>query len=230
MHHLLFSAKQKLADLVHANYKLLLVLPRFNIKLGFGDKSVQEVCEQNNTSLPLFLLVCNIYTFEEYFPNEQEATSFQIDDLTRYLKNSHDYYIKDRIPVIQAQLTELVHCYDRKQGKILERFFEEYRNEVANHLNYEEYTVFPYIQYLQQGIQTSEYSIEQFKENHSNIEDKLNDLKNIIIKYLPDNCHSVLRNEILFNLFLLEEDLNKHSLFENKILVPFVQQLEKQLK
>ena len=226
MKHLLFSEKQKLADLIHINFKLLLVLPRFDIKLGFGDKNVAEVCEQYGASTELFLLVCNIYTFDEYFPDKRELSQIHIDDLTCYLQKSHDYYIKDQIPAIQTQLANLVRCYDQKQGALLTRFFEDYRAEVANHLSYEENTVFPYILDLLKGKSSGNYSIEQFEANHSNIEDKLNDLKNIIIKYLPDNCQSDLRNKILFNLFLLEEDLNKHSLFEDKILVPFVQRLE----
>ena len=31
----------------------------------------------------------------------------------------------------------------------------------------------------------------------------------------------------LFNVFLLEDDLGRHTLIENKVLVPFVMQLEK---
>ena len=38
----LFSADMKLADVIHADYSLLLLLHRFGINLGFGDKTVQE--------------------------------------------------------------------------------------------------------------------------------------------------------------------------------------------
>ena len=48
MKHLLFTERMKMADLVHANYRLLYVLPRFGIQLGFGDKSIEEICRAHN--------------------------------------------------------------------------------------------------------------------------------------------------------------------------------------
>ena len=46
----LFSADMKLADVIHADYSLLLLLHRFGINLGFGDKTVRECCEANHVS------------------------------------------------------------------------------------------------------------------------------------------------------------------------------------
>jgi regulator of cell morphogenesis and NO signaling len=229
MEHLLFSGKQKLSDLIHANYKLLLALPRFNIKLGFEDKTVNEVCEQYGISPHLFLMVCNVCTFAAYTPGKKEAKQLEIDGLILYLTRSHQDYRVNRIPVIKEQLNTLASCYNAKEGKSLKQFFDGYTTEVINHLHYEESTVFPYIYNLQRGIRSGQYNIKQFEKNHSNIEDKLHDLKNIIIKYLPDQGEAELRNSILFNLFWLEEDLNKHTLLEERILIPFVQQLEERL-
>lgn len=227
MQYLLFSGEQKLSDLIHANYKLLSILPRFNIKLGFGDKQVKEVCESHCIPLNFFLMVCNVYTFDDYFPRKKDAVKIDIEALTSYLLSSHRYYTDDRIPVIKEQLRLLSECYNEKQSKLLKQFFDEYSKEVNSHLDYEESTVFPYIKELKQGVHSGNYSIDMFEKNHSNIEEKLHDLKNIIIKYLPDYGQPELRNQILFNLFWLEEDLNKHTLFENRILIPFVQQMEK---
>ena len=44
MKQLLLSGSMKMSDLIQANYALLTVLPRFGIHLGFGDRSVAEVC------------------------------------------------------------------------------------------------------------------------------------------------------------------------------------------
>ena len=58
-----------MSDLIQANYRLLRVLPRFGIHLGFGDKSVVEVCRAQGVSMELFLLVCNISTFDDFLPD-----------------------------------------------------------------------------------------------------------------------------------------------------------------
>ncbi|MDE5945628.1 MAG: hemerythrin domain-containing protein [Rikenella sp.] len=227
MKHLLFTERMKMADLVHANYRLLFVLPRFGIQLGFGDKSIAEICSSYGVSESLFLLVCNVYTFEDFLPDPAQLHAFTADDLTGYLRRSHEDYIRHQIPEIRQQVIALANCCEPKNGRILERFFDDYSREVMNHFDYEETVVFPYIHTLSKGESSNEgYSIGQFEENHSNIEEKLGDLKNILIKYLPDLAQGSSRNTLLLDLFLLEDDLNKHSLIEDRILVPLVEQLE----
>ena len=76
--------------------------------------------------------------------------------------------------------------------------------------------------------QFQDLEIDQFEQNHSNIEDKLADLINIIIKYLPGKLRTADRISMLQDLNALSADLNRHALIEDKILVPFVEYLEKQ--
>ena len=50
---MLFSEKMKLADMMLASSKLLYVFPRFGIKLGFGEKSVSDICSELDISIPI---------------------------------------------------------------------------------------------------------------------------------------------------------------------------------
>lgn len=231
MKHLLFSEHQKMSELIHTNYRLLFVLPRFGIRLGFGEKSIGDICRAHRLSESLFLLVCNIYTFDDFLPSPDQIGSFTAEELTRYLHQSHTDYIDNQIPEIRRQVLALAGDCETRNGRILERFFDDYSREVASHFNYEETVVFPYIHNLSEGHPSSEgYSIGQFEENHSNIEEKLGDLKNILIKYLPGDLPEEPRNRLLLDLFLLEDDLNKHSLIEDRILVPLVERLEEKTR
>ena len=40
-----YRATDKMSDLICDNYSLLMVMSRFGLSLGFGDKSVKDVCE-----------------------------------------------------------------------------------------------------------------------------------------------------------------------------------------
>ncbi len=226
MRQFLFSADMKLADVIQSDYHLLLLLPRFGMNLGFGDKTVEECCQINGVSTSLFLMISNIYTQTEYFPCEEEIENTDVHQLIAYLQRSHQYYLQKRMSVIRQQLGQLAECCEIPHKTVLVRFFEEYKNEVINHFEYEENTVFPYIHELIEGHPSTNYNIDVFEKNHSNIDDKLNDLKSIIIKYLPDLSSSGERISVLFNIFSLEDDLCKHSLIEDKILIPLVQKLE----
>lgn len=226
MSHILFSPKMKLADVLLTNYKLLLVLNRFDIHLGFGEKSVDEVCRKQNIPTSLFLLVCNVYTFADYLPQEKDLQSFDTESLMRYLLSSHLYYKQKCLPGISSKLNNVAKKLDEKTARVLQRFYNDYQTEVLNHFEYEENVAFPYINHLAKGDRTAAYNIGQYEENHSNIDEKLNDLKNIIIKYLPYVDAQEELNALLFDLFELEDDFRKHTLMEDKVLVPLVSQLE----
>ena len=223
----LFTDEMKLADIIHLNYRLLLLFPRLGMNLGFGDKTVKEWCESSAVSHQLFLMICNVYNCEQYLPGEQEIEEIDVNQLIDYLQRSHVYYLQNRLPAIEQRLQDIGETCPEGHRQILKRFFEGYKNEVISHFDYEEKTVFPYIMTVTKGCPSGNYKIEVFKENHSNIDDKLNDLKNIVMKYLQGSARGEEKINVLFDIFSLEEDLSKHALIEDKILIPFVLKLEK---
>ena len=224
---MLFTKNMKIADMVTANHSLVLILQRFNIQLGFGEKSIAEVCRQYRIPEDFFLLICNVYTDPHYLPTNEEIAHTDMSPLIPYLTASHDYYLQERIPHIENHLRKIAAACQPVHGDTLQKFFTEYKEEVLKHFQYEEVTVFPYIEKLRHGEKSKGYSIQQFEKNHSNIEDKLGDLTNIMLKYLPGDIMPKERISLLFDIFQLSSDLNTHSLIEEKILIPFVQTLEK---
>lgn len=224
--YMLFSSTTKMADLILANYRILTLLPRFDIRLGFGDKSISDVCERYGVNEHFFLMVCNIHTLDHYCPEKEDLTDIDIESMLQYLKKSHDYYLGNRITSIEKKLSTMADYCTSNHHKIISKFFSEYKQEVVKHFKYEDEEVFPNIRILIKGDKL-DFHIDQYEENHDNIDDKLSDLKNIIIKYLPQDCSTEERNDILLDIFLFEEDLTMHTRIENKILIPYVRQIEK---
>ncbi|MBR5781735.1 MAG: hemerythrin domain-containing protein [Bacteroidales bacterium] len=216
----------KMAELVISNPKLMLTLSRFGMELGFGDHSVKEVCEKANVNSSFFLMICNIYSNPDYIPTSDDLNTVDIEAVLSYLSESHKYYVEERIPHIEHHLKRIIEACPERFGKTLKRFFEEYKKEVAHHFKYEEETVFPYINALCDNHVEKVFSINEFKSNHSNIEDKLDDLMNILIKYLPAEIFPKERIEISLDIMDLSSDLNCHTLVEERVLVPFVELME----
>ena len=221
-----FSEKTKMAELVISNPKLMLTLSRFGIELGFGDHNVKEVCEKANVNSTFFLLICNLYSNPDFIPTSDDIDSVDVKTILSYLSVSHKYYVEERIPHIEHHLNRIIEACPERFGNTLQRFFKEYKREVANHFKYEEETVFPYINSLCDNTQEKKFSIHEFESNHSNIEDKLEDLMNILIKYLPADIFPKERIEISLDIMDLSSDLNCHTLVEERVLVPFVESLE----
>ena len=224
---LFFTENTKMAELVMSNPKLMLTLSRFGIELGFGDLSVKEVCKKTNINPVFFLLVCNIYTNQDYVPSDKEIRSVDISSILAYLSNSHKYYVEERIPHIEHHLERIIKACPERFGNTINRFFIEYKKEVASHFSYEELTVFPYINSLTNKTPDKQYTISEFESNHSNIEDKLEDLMSILVKYLPANIYPKERIEISLDIIDLSYDLRCHTVVEERVLVPFVELLEK---
>lgn len=221
-----FTENTKMAELVISNPKLMLTLSRFGIDLGFGDQNVKEVCEKANVSPSFFLLICNLYSNPEFIPTKDDIKSVDANAILSYLSESHKYYLKERLPHIESHLKRIVEACPARFGNTINRFFNEYKDEVESHFKYEEEIVFPYIKSLCNNALNPNFSIREFESNHSNIEDKLNDLMNILIKYLPANIFPKERIEISLDIMEVTSDLNCHTLVEERVLVPFVEMME----
>ena len=127
---------------------------------------------------------------------------------------------------------------DKEPCLLLQKFFKDYVYELKKHIDREETLVYPYVIKLSSSLKTAsisdsvismikEYSITLYEEEHDDVEEKLNDLKNIIIKYLPTVKDQKNRFLLLKELSALENDLADHARIEDLILLPKVEILEK---
>ncbi len=222
-----FSKDSKFAELMTDDRRLLQLLPRFGIRIGFGDRSVDQVCQMNQVNTDLFLMICEIYSDSGFKPEKHELQSIYMVDLLSYLKASHLYYLDDRFPHIEEHLNRIIDACGQKYGPMLSHFYDEYKQEVIRHIQYyEEEVVFPYIEAMLNGKRTDSYKIDEFEHNHTNIQDTLDDMMNILLKYLPGDILPKERMEISYDIMELSDDLSRHSLIEERILIPCVESLE----
>ncbi|MBR5385559.1 MAG: hemerythrin domain-containing protein [Bacteroidales bacterium] len=222
-----FSPKMKMADLVDLNYHLLTVLDRLNIDLTLGEASVSEVCERNDVDVATFFLVCGIYTFHDYVPSGETLDSVNVMHIIRYLHLSHEFYLHSALVDIADDIELMLAPCDEKHQRIIWRFFSQYKEELSKHFEYEENVVFPYVKALYEHADAPSATPEEVGDDHTNIEEKVEDLKNIVLKYLPRECDSKAIIKVLNGIYRLARDLERHTLIEDSILMPLVNKLEK---
>ena len=221
-----FSARMKVADLVEANYWLLGVLARLGIDGCFGERTVAEVCEQSGLDPDTVILLCEVYSSPKFKPSMDVLRRSHVGDVLRYLHRSHDYYLQEALVQIEASIERLLAPCTARQRQVVWDFFLGYKSELKNHFGFEEQEVIPYVQDLIIGQHRSGFSIDRFEENHSNIDEKLSDFKNLVMKSLPAECDKQARIALLVGVFALQEDLKCHTYIEDNILVPMVRLLE----
>ncbi|MCG6189244.1 hemerythrin domain-containing protein [Maribellus maritimus] len=218
-----------MVTLIRTNYHLLPVINRFGIRLGFKDKTIEEVCELHKISSDFFLAIVNTFHNEDYFP-EEELLSFSPHLIVQYLKRTHQYYINYILPKMESLLEQLnSDCSPNcKELKIIDAFYKRYKNELLNHINDEETRVFPYVVELINNPRSMDpnFTITEFEKEHSNVEIQLEDLKNLIIKYIEPVYDENICNEFLITLFRFEADIKDHARIEDAILVPLAIAIE----
>ncbi len=228
----------KMADAIHFNYLLLPVINRLGVQLGFGDSSIEQICYDEQIDLDLFLVIINAF-LDHDINKISQLQKVSIEKVITYLKATHQYYVEQLIPEVENRINALIQHsdIDQKQFLLVKNFFEEYKEEFYTHIQLEEKTIYPYVVDVYQSFQSGDLSkdliqkieshpIDTYAKEHTDIESKLFDLKNILIKYLPKTKDSFLRNTVLRALFELENDLNDHSRIENMVLVPLLGDME----
>ena len=220
----------KMSDLICGNYTLLQVMSRFDLSLGFGDQTVQEVCRANGVDCKTFLAVVNFIT-EENNRMADEVQDLSIHALMNYLKQAHRYFLDFQLSTIRRKLIEAIDCSVQNEvAFLILKFFDAYVAEVRKHMDYEDMNVFTYVENLVAGNRESGFRISQFARRHDQIDAKLKELKNIIIKYYPAGGNDYLLNAVLFDIFSCEQDLASHCRVEDYLFVPAVLRLEKEVK
>lgn len=217
----------KMSELITAHAELVMMLQRMGIPLGFGDSSVSDVCHRHGVDPDFFMLICNVYIFSQYQPGYDKILATDMSGLVPYLRNSHDYYVHKRLPHIEQHLSRIVEQLPPRVAMVLRRFFDEYKGEVLAHFGHEDNTVFRHIEALQQGRSDTTYQMRDFVESHGNLEDKLGDLVQIIFKYLPEGITGDDTVDVVYDILQLSLDLNRHSMVEEKVMVPYVMHMER---
>ncbi len=224
----MYEADDKMINLISDNYNILESLGRFGINMGFGDKTVKEVCENQQVDTYTFLAVVN-FSINGY-RNMVDSDRISIPTLLHYLKASHTYYLDFQLPDIRKALKEALDD-DDSVARLILKMYDAYAHEIRVHMKYEEQHLFPYVDKLLNNITPGDYDIETFSKHHGQTTQRLRELKNVIIKYLPsNNQRNNQLTRVLFDLYKNEEWLGQHAEVEDYIFIPAIQRLERQQK
>lgn len=178
-----YAGDDRMCDLVCDRYAVLQVMSRFGIALGFGDKTIAEVCAESRVDAATFLAVVNMLM---NFGNGAElAGEVSVRSLTDYLHNSHGYFLDFRLPAIRRKLIEAVDCAKATFRSPSCAFSTSMPPKCSATCPTRSRSVFPYVESLLSGEKNTAYSIDIFRRQHDQIDIKLRELKNIIIKYYP---------------------------------------------
>jgi regulator of cell morphogenesis and NO signaling len=202
---------------------------RFGLTLGVGEKSVEEVCRENGVDCQTFLTIVNLMV-DGYVHLSDDMSEVSIPTLMYYLRQSHYYFLELSLPSIRLKLIDAISCSKEDVSYLILKFFDEYMAAVRQHMEYENDTVFKYVDTLLNGKDPGEFEITTYSEHHDQVGETLTELKNILIKYCPSSVNMTLMNAALADIYGCEDGLNWHSKVEDYIFVPAIYHLERRVR
>ena len=220
------NPNMKLSELVGRNFQVIGLLERLGVRGNFGDKTVADVCSSQDMDPGTFMMLYDFYVDERFKPTEKMLREGSIRDVAEYLHRSHEYYLDTALGSLSDLLYRLLAPCNETQKKVFRRFYQDYEEELNRHFDFEEKHVMPYIRALTEGGDAGDSAIESFTDDHNSINEKISDLKNLVMNSLPEGCDPALRMQTLYMICSLEYDLGRHTAGAEEILEPMAQMLE----
>lgn len=224
-----YRAADRMIDLIEDNYRLLQVMSRFGMSLGFGDRTVDHVCRSNKVDTRTFLAVVN-FIHSGYTQLESKPEELSVRTLMDYLRQSHRYFLDFRFPRIHRRLHDVVASDDHNSiPGIIHRRLDDYLQEATRHIRHEEKTLFPYVEGLLRGKADANYTVAMFSRRHKSLDESLGELKRILIQYNPNNENANELNDVLYEIYCCQDELDSHCKAEDYIFAPAVLHLEEKV-
>lgn len=166
--------------------------------------------------------------FDENCLEKPMLSSYRVNVILDYLKQSHAYYQNVLMPRMQMAITAFDKNFSNHPAtNVLSMFYNNYQNELLEHIELEEKKLFPYAEQLLTEKQECNYSIDQFGREHNHeIEDRLQEVLITIKEQFPE-----VKSDFSFKAFehLLERfsnDLAIHHYIEEMVFIEKLRVLE----
>ena len=203
-----YKVSDKLTFVIANDFRLLQVMSRFGISLGFGDKTIAEVCEQRGIDPFTFVSVLN-FVKNGGIDNVINPEKLSLVSLLDYLKQTHRYFLEYQFPNMRRDMLNAIDCSIKNEVAFLVlKFFDEYVEQLLDGNG--------------EVIEGKEHDNTLLAYHHEEIEDKLMDLKKMFILYYPQKEVDLDINEVIYNIYRVQEDLLMHCMVEDYVFKPTV--------
>lgn len=219
----LINKNTKLCDIVINEPSSITVLNRFNIILGLGDRTIQDICKEKEMDTDFFVTILNVYINENYFP-EEIFKAFSLNNIAEYIQKTNSYYKQFQLPNIERHFNSLVTRSDNDNNnlELLRKFFFEVKNELIKRID-KDSLILP--KYLNHNLNKQELyeQLQSLKPDNDSIEEKINDLVNMFVIHLKGDYDINLCHAVLVAIMSLQKDIKQNNRIRFRILLPLLE-------
>lgn len=155
-------------------------------------------------------------------------SQFSLSTILEYLERTHTFYEVSLLPKMEQSIRSINRLFpEHAIAHVLAAFFQNYRNELLEHIDLEESQLFPYARRLAHGGAGRDYSVAEFRAIHNHdIEDSLHRVIDLLETDFPEVTRSFAYRSFKNLLEQFRLDLNVHHLIEEQVFLPKLVHLE----
>lgn len=207
-------------------------------KLGFdyccgGKQDIKSAAKDKKVKLKKLMSALEIAINETLEKIEEKIwINEPLNDVIDHILSTHHAFTHKELPYISKLMDKVTFAHAEKHGDFLNwlnSIYQNFKDNLEEHLNIEENTLFPYIKELEASKTSKKPNIEtdKFKKiidllsaEHDVAGEALSEMRELTSDYvLPlDACKSF--EELYEHLQAIEDDLHKHIHLENTVLFP----------
>lgn len=172
--------------------------------------------------------------------DSRDWSAAPLTDLVNHIVDRHHAFLRREMPAIALRLEKVYRVYNQRYGSALPGLPEVYAKlqaELDDHLNKEEWILFPaicaYVQAEKSGLPLPRAPfgsvanpIQLMEAEHVEAGEALESIRKITDNYTAPDYACVTYRALISGLKELEQDLHLHIHLENNILFPRVLDLE----
>ncbi len=219
------------SDSIHFEPLTELALQRFNVDLSKGDMSFSQVDVESIKDVNFIVDLIKFYSN----PVKEEVDQFEqysLDVLLDYLQRTHRFYIDKILPKMEMNIKNIFDLFpEHSIVPLLNHFYNQYQNDLLEHIELEEKHLFPYAKKLMVEQLPKDYSVHEFRLHHDHrIQDHLEDIIMVIEEDIPLVSKTFAYRMFKNLLSQFQVDLNIHHMIEEKVFLDKLAKLESHVK
>jgi regulator of cell morphogenesis and NO signaling len=238
------DSRTTVSEMVRQDYRIADVFQRWGIDYCCGGNTpFTEICRNQKLNTDLILEDIQKATHTNKISNHLHFEEWSVEFLVDYIIHVHHAYLKQQVPVLYQLVKSFIEGHKKKYpylDKVLE-VFEELKEEILEHTQKEEESIFPYFKQISNTYARRESYGALFVRTLSKPFDHIENVEHRRISALLAALRKAANNYtfaedvcpnhrvIYLKLKEFDSDVQQHKYLESNILFPKVRVMEKEL-
>ena len=226
------TLSKTVGEIVTENFQTADIFKKYQIDFCCGGGiSLAEVCKKKN--LDLKEIENELLALNNQVPKSHDFKNWELDFLIDYIVQTHHTYIMKSLPTLYQYLEKVARVHGKNYPQTIEikNQFKIVAEELIDHMQKEEKTLFPYIKKIVEAKKVGQSlpipdfgsiknPIKVMEHEHENAGNIFKNIASLTNDYQPPEGACTTFKVMYSKLQEFENDLHQHIHLENNILFP----------